>query len=258
MTATMRYEYLMQVRRPTLWLVYLLVFAVTAATLPFWSLDLGGRDPGDPRSAMLNAADILIAVLPMVYGCMIADRPGRDRALGVDGVLNAIPAGRTGRLLGKYLGVCAATATPFLAIFLGRAAGYAVIEGEAAALGWSLVVFLSVIAPGLAFLGALAFAGPLLVAPLLFRVLFVAYWFWGNLIPVTMMPTLSHTVLSATGEYAVHGWFEGGFGPRPEAALDVLRPEATPLSAALWVGVMIVLAAAMLVLVRLHAIRSES
>ncbi|WP_165781632.1 hypothetical protein [Streptosporangium minutum] len=40
-------------------------------------------------------------------------------------VLDTTPAGRTGLLVGKYLGACAATAVPLVLAYLGRAVAYA-------------------------------------------------------------------------------------------------------------------------------------
>jgi ABC-2 type transport system permease protein len=261
MTAVFRYEFAMQVRRPSLWIVYGLVFVVIVATLPYWSLDLGMFRASVPREAMGVAAQIVVTLLPVVYGCLLADRPARDRVLRVDGVLDATPSSRTARLIGKYAGVCAATAVPFAVVYFGRAVAYAVVEGAPSALGWAAVTFAASILPGLVFVGALAFAGALLVPPMIFRVLFVAYWFWGNVIPARLMPTLSGTVFSATGEYARYGLLTPipqEYGRGPEAVLDFLRPAYTPASAWLWIGVMIALAAAVLTLVRLHASGSAS
>ncbi|WP_188186713.1 hypothetical protein [Nonomuraea sp. SYSU D8015] len=219
MIATLRYEFAMQVRRPSLWIVYALVFAVLIVALPFGSLDLNDYEGSVGRQAMSVAAQILVSLLPIVYGCMLADRPSRDRVLRVDGILDATPSGRTARLIGKYAGVCAATAVPFAVAYFGRALLYAVVEGQPSALGWAALTFLASIVPGLVFLGALAFAGPLLLPPMVFRVLFVAYWFWGNLIPAAMMPTLSHTIFSATGEYVRYGIV----APPPRAASGPAR-----------------------------------
>ncbi|TDC97335.1 hypothetical protein E1292_37270 [Nonomuraea deserti] len=261
MIATMRYEFAMQIRRPSLWIVYGLAFAALVAVLPYWSLTGGSHGGNAVAGAMSRAAQLLVTMLAMVYGCMLADRPGRDRALRVDGILDATPSGRTARLAGKYAGVCAATAVPMALAYFGRAAAYAVAEGEPSALGWAAVTFAASTLPGLVFLGALGFAGPLLVPPMVFRVLFVAYWFWGNLIPAYLMPTLSHTIFSATGEYARYGLLAplpDEYGRGPAAMFDVLRPGFTPAAAWLWMGVMVALAAALLVLVRLRLSRSES
>ncbi|MEU8250643.1 hypothetical protein [Nonomuraea sp. NPDC048916] len=260
MIASLRYEFAMQVRRPSLWIVYGLVLAVMVAVLDYWSLDLDVYEVSVPKEAMGVAAQIIVTLLPIVYGCMLADRPSRDRVLRVDGILDTTPSGRTARLIGKYAGVCAATAVPLAITYFGRALLYVLVEGQPSALGWAAVTFLASILPGLVFVGALAFAGPLLLPPMVFRVLFVAYWFWGNLIPANLMPTLSHTVFSATGEYVRYGLLtpiSPEYG-RDSAVLDFLRPDHTPATAWLWIGVMIALAVVVLSLVRLHASRSES
>jgi ABC-2 type transport system permease protein len=178
MIATLRYEFRMQIHRPVLWIVYGLTYAATVASFgsTYVTLDLGFGEGLTSKTAMVSSASLLMSLLPIVYGCLLADRLIRDRRLGVAGILDAIPAGRTGRLIGKYLGVCAATAVPLMLAYFGRAVAYAITEGEPAALGWAVVVFVAAIVPGLLFLGALALAGPLLMPVMLFRVLFVVYW----------------------------------------------------------------------------------
>ncbi|WP_406318780.1 hypothetical protein OHA77_15320 [Streptosporangium sp. NBC_01639] len=275
MIATLRYEFRMQLRRPVLWIVYGLTFAATVAAFghAYVDLNLGGDEGREPRLAMIVSAILIMTLLPIVYGCLLADQLIRDRRLGMADVLDTTPAGRTGRLIGKYLGTCAATAVPLVLAYLGRAVAYAVAEGEPAALGWAAVILVADIVPGLLFVGALALTGPLLMPPLLFRVLFVVYWFWGALIPATMMPTLSHSILAPRNDYVAYGLLGYGerfppdatlppgsyvYGPWEGAALNVLRPEASPAVALLWIAVMIALAAAVLLLTRLHTARTES
>lgn len=260
MIPTLRYEFVMQIRRPSMWIVYGLAVAFMVAGLAYWSLDLGEPRPAVPRHAMVVAANIVMVLLPIVYGCLLADRPQRARVLRVEPVLAATPSGATARLVGRYLGTCAATAVPIAVAYFGRALLYAVAEGEPAALGWAAVIFLAAVLPGLVFVGALVYAGTLLIPPMLFRVLFVAYWFWGNLIPPNLMPALSHTIFSATGEYARDGLLAPlpPYGVTVRGAFDFLRPAATQGTALLWIGLMISLAVAILFLVRLHASRSES
>ncbi|WP_433372735.1 ABC transporter permease [Streptosporangium sp. CA-115845] len=277
MIAAFRYEFRMQIRRPVLWIVYGLTFAVTVVTLYPAYVDLQrGSDRGDPTTAMIVSADLLMTLLPIVYGCLLADRLVRDRRLGVVGVLDSTPTGHTIRLIGKYLGACAATAVPLALAYFGRAVVYAIVEGEPSAPGWATAVFVTTIVPALLFVGALALAGPLLMPPMLFQVLFVVYWFWGNLIPPRMMPTLADTVLSPNSQYVAYGLL--GYRPAQQppdvllepgyytyggptfggAALDFLRPMASVPVALLWIGVMLVLAVFVLSLARLHAIRTES
>ncbi|GGO71783.1 hypothetical protein [Nonomuraea cavernae] len=81
MIASLRYEFAMQVRRPLLWIVYGLVLAMMVAVLDYWSLDLGVYEVSVPKEAMGVAAQIIVTLLPIVYGCMLADRPSRDRVL---------------------------------------------------------------------------------------------------------------------------------------------------------------------------------
>lgn len=275
MIAAFRYEFLMQIRRPVLWIVYALTFAVIVVSFGRSYVELNlGTDRHDPTTAMIVSADLLMLLLPIVYGCLLADRLVRDRRLGVVGVLDATSTGHTSRLIGKCLGTCAATAVPFALAYFGRAVVYAIVEGEPSALGWAVAVFVTTTVPALLFVGALALAGPLLMPPMLFQVLFVVYWFWGNIIPPWMMPTLADTILSPNSRYVAYGLLgyrpaqqppavlvEPGYytyGAVPEAALNFLRPEAGVAVALLWIGVMLVLAVSVLSLARLHAIRTES
>ncbi|MER7132182.1 hypothetical protein [Streptosporangium saharense] len=265
MIATLRHEFGMQIRRPALWTVHGLTFVLIVISFrQGYVIPDMGRTPGSVTTALLAVAGVVNAVMPMAYGCLLADRLVRDGRLGVSEVLDATPAGRTGRLLGKYLGACAATALPIALVYFGRVAVYAVTEGEPGALPLSVPVFATTALPGLLLVGALALAGPLLVPLPLFRVLFVGYWFWGSLIPANMMPTLSHTVLSPGARYVEFGLFDAGssgpgmppYGPWPGAVLNVLRPVASPGTAFLWMGVMAVLTVAVLLLVRLHTSRT--
>ncbi|MFF0578996.1 ABC transporter permease [Streptosporangium saharense] len=265
MIATLRHEFGMQIRRPALWIVYGLAFVLLVISFRQGYLipDIG-RTPRSVTTDLLAVVGTVNVLMPMAYGCLLADRLVRDGRLGVSEVLDAAPASRTGRLIGKYLGACAATAVPIALVYFGRVAVYAVTEGGPGALPLSVLVFAATALPGLLFVGALALAGPLLVPVPLFRVLFVGYWFWGSLIPADMMPTLSHTVLSPGAHYAEFGLlytapsdpYVRPYGPWPDAVLNVLRPVASPGAAFLWMGVMAVLTVAVLLLVRLHTSRT--
>ncbi|MEV8632530.1 hypothetical protein AB0395_12810 [Streptosporangium sp. NPDC051023] len=271
MIATLRHEFGMQIRRPVLWIVYGLAFTLLVVNpqLGYLLPDVGSF-PHDTTAALLAMGDIINAMMPMVYGCLLADRLVRDRRLGVTEVLNTTPAGRTGRLLGKYLGACAATATPIALMYFGRVLVYAIIGGRPGALPLSMAVFAATSLPGLLFTGALALAGPLLMPVQPFRVLFVGYWCWSSLISPDMMPTVAYSILSPGARYARFALFGVRFPPgvqapsdyepyRPTsgAAFDALRPVGTPAVAFLWMGVMVALTAAVLLLIRLHTARTE-
>ena len=57
----------------------------------------------------------------MIFGIVLADRLVRDRKLGVAELLDSTPADPGPRLVGKYLGVCAATAVPLELLYVAVA-----------------------------------------------------------------------------------------------------------------------------------------
>src|SRR5262245_14818800 len=211
--AAFRYEFRMQVRRRSVWLVpalSILLFLLIGGSLL--------RDLFDPveartvaKAAMIDLGLQLNLLLPIGFGCLLADRLIRDDRLRVAPVLDATPARPVPRLLGKYLGAATATAVPIVLIYAALAAAYAIHWHAPEALSWALVTFGLVIAPGLLFAAAFALTVPLVMPAPLFRVLFVGYWLWGNLIGPAMMPTLAHTVIQPLGGYPVNALL-GNYG----------------------------------------------
>ena len=150
-------------------------------------------------------------------------------------ILDATPARRAPRLLGKYLGAAAATAIPILVVYCGLAVAYAVTPARRRALRLGAGHLRLVIVPGLLFVAAFALTVPLIMPAPLFRVLFVGYWLWGNVVAPDMMPTLARTLVHPIGGYPLnalldfHG-YDGDrhlSGPVPGATLNFLRPEPT-------------------------------
>lgn len=255
--AALRYEFRMQVRKRAVWLVpglTILVLLLIGSSLL--------RDLFDPvegrtvaKEAVVSLGLQLNALLPIVYGCLLADRLVRDDRLRVAPVLDATPTSRGARLLGKYVGAAAATAVPILVVFAVLTIAYAGYRGSPAALGWAPLVVLLVMVPGMLFVAAFALTVPLTMPPPLFRVLFVGYWVWGNLVPPDLMPTLAQSIVQPVGGYAInallgfHG-IEGDpstlSGPEPGATLNFLRPEPTVATGCLSIAILLALAAAAL------------
>jgi len=246
-TAALRYEFRMQVRKRSMWIangVAVLLLGLVSARQAGDTL----HDP-DARATMAATAVLVNLILPVIYGCFLADRLVRDDRLGVAPILDATPASPAGRLAGKYLGACAAVAIPPAIVYFGFAALYAATSGRPVALGWAAALFAVVVLPAVLFVGAFAFVVPLVIPAPLFRVLFVGYWFWGNAISPRQMPTLSNSLVTPIGSYPLQelfGYPEPGTvelaGPVPGAMFNVLRPEATVVTAWLSVGVLLVLA----------------
>lgn len=262
MTAAFRYEFLMQVRKRSMWIangvVVALIGLLSARTLG----DLL-HDP-DVKETVASAAVLVNVILPVVYGCFLADRLVRDDRLGVAAILDATPASAAGRLAGKHLGACAAAAIPPAIVYFGFAALYAATSGRPAALAWAAGLFALVILPAVLFVGAFALVVPLLIPAPLFRVLFVGYWFWGNAISPGAMPTLSSSLVTPIGSYPTQALF--GYpspeeslqiaGPVPSAMFNFLRPEATAATA--WLSIGVLLALATLVLTAAPALRART
>jgi hypothetical protein len=251
LAAAARYELWMQLRKWSMW--------ITMAVIAGLALLVTGDRVGqlltdtDPKAAMVAVAVQTNLLLVVGYGCLLADRLVRDTRLGVAPVLDATPSSATGRLLGKYLGACAAGAAPILLIHCGFAAAYAIVNGDQAIWGWAAATFGAVTAPALLFVGAFALAVPLFMPAPLFRVLFVGYWFWGNGIHPSSMPTLAYTPLYPLGGYPV----EALFGYRgPDGTLNALRP--VPTAATAWLSIGLLLALAALALAAAHAVRARA
>lgn len=243
--ATARYEMAMMLRKRSMWITNaVIVLLLVLLNASGWGDVL--RDP-DARNTVASTVFLINLMLPVGYGCLLADRLIRDSRLGVAPILDATPASPTGRLIGKYLGVCAAAAVPLAVVLFGFAAVYSVTAGRPVALAWAAVAYAVVVLPAVLFVGAFALTVPLVMPAPLFRVLFVGYWFWGNGISPAVMPTTTQSVLSPAGVYTnqeLVGLREFTLaGPVPGATLNFLRPEATPATAWLSIGVLLAVAA---------------
>jgi len=261
-SAALRYEFRMQVRKRSMWLangaIVLLLGLLSARQL--------GHVLHDPaaKATMASTALLVNLILPVAYGCFLADRLVRDDQLGVAPILDATPGRAAGRLAGKYLGSCAAAAIPPAIVYFGFAVLYSVVAGRPVALGWAAALFAIVIVPAVLFVGAFALVVPLLIPAPLFRVLFVGYWFWGNAISPRALPTLTQSLVTPIGSYPLqeifgYGGADGGqqiAGPVPGAMFNFLRPEATTATA--WLSIGVLLAVAALVLSAAPALRART
>jgi hypothetical protein len=256
------YETRMLLRKSSLWIVTgLTVVLLVVLTQGLMAEVLTDEDP---KTIMVLAAFQANLLLPIAFGCLLADRWVRDDRLGVTPLLDATPTGAGARLAGKYAGTCLAGTAPIALAFLAFAVGYAAWAGRPVALAWALAAFALIIAPALLFVAAFALAVPLMMPAPLFRVLFVGYWFWGNGVDPGDLPTLAGTLVYPIGGYAVDALFDyhgpqgdvRWAGPVPGAVLNVLRPEPTPAVA--WLSIAVLLALAAAVLVVAHRLRTRT
>lgn len=175
--AAAAYEFRMQVRRPALWVGLPALGALTAWGL--WGVVPLPVTEGIP-AALADWALEMTFLLPVGVAALLADRLTRDRRLGVDQVLDALPAPPAARLYGKWAGSTAATLLPVALVYLLGAGYVAVRLGSGAALALAPVAFVAVALPGLLVVAAVSVPLPALMWGRAFQIGFIAVWFWAT------------------------------------------------------------------------------
>ena len=202
---TARYEFLMQIRRPALWIV-VAVFCLGFVTLisnPF------GAFLGLSTSQTVARWALSVQFLhPVAAGVLLADRVPRDGRTKASELLETLPSSPAGRFVGKYVGATLATVVP-LALVYAAGLGYVLFDGaDPMAVPLGLAAFLTINLPGLLFVAAFSVSCPVVLWVPLYQFLFVGYWFWGNhLNPYLPIPTISDTILTPAGWYTAAGFF---------------------------------------------------
>lgn len=205
LTGTIRYEFLMQTRRPALWAVMALF------CLSFVVLSLTPWGPFEDLATTQTVANWALSVQflhPLAAGILLADRVPHDRKTKASELLETLPAQPVVRFAGKYVGATLATVLP-LAMIFAAGIGYILFQGGGLmAVPLGVAAFLTINLPGLLFVAAFSISCPVILWVPLYQFLFVGYWFWGNLLPTGFsIPTFSHTVLSPLGEFVANGFF---------------------------------------------------
>jgi hypothetical protein len=213
----LRYEFGMQLRRRSVWVV-LALFA--ALLLPLWALwaqqDLYGHFsretqtwiPPDPADAVLTWAMFVTWLLPVGVGLVLADRLARDRTTHVGEVLDTVPGSLGARLAGKYLGSTLATLVPVALLYAAVIVFVLTQTPSQRIIPLAARVFAAVVLPGCLFAAGFAVAVPVVLRVPVYQFLFIGYWFWANLMtPKIGFPSPVATMLNATGPWALEGFF---------------------------------------------------
>lgn len=206
----MRYEFLMQIRRPALWLAFL-IFALLGARTVVDQVSFYMTLPIIHYTSLQWAAFLAVLtnwLAPLGVGILIADRLPRDRRTRVEEVLNSLPGTLRMRVLGKYLGTLLASLVPSFLFYLMSIALAAWRLGDVGLIPSALLCYLLVVLPGMCFIAAFSLALPVIIWVPLYQFLFFGYWFWGNVLaPGYGIPTLSGTILAPIGSPIVAGLF---------------------------------------------------
>jgi hypothetical protein len=219
------YEFLMQLRRWSVWIAVLLVGLleisiysqsayVKNALIWYFSMPL--------YRIVAELIWFMQLLLPIVLGVLLADRLPRDRRFKVEEIFVSMPGAISMRLVGKYLGSLAATLVPMM-IFFVLGIGFIISRTQ----DWftiplALGAYVAVALPGLLFVAAFSLALPAVMWVPLYQFCFIGYWFWGNMLtPGHGVPTLTDTLLTPDGVYMLTGFY----------GLRTSLTSATPLQA---------------------------
>lgn len=221
------YEFRMQIRRRAVWIAFIaLGLFFTLFHQPWF------RSIGTPASAaIIYWTGIVQSFLAITVGLMLADRLPRDKRTRVDEVLSTLPCTISSRVFGKFLGSTSATLVPMFVIYSIGVAYILLRWHTSQALPLALASFAAIVLPGVIFIGAFSIACTAILWSPLYQILFVGYWFWGNLLPDIGIPTLSTTILTPIGGYICTGFFnpqghEGVCSPGIQGATAVQGTES--------------------------------
>jgi ABC-2 type transport system permease protein len=223
----LKYEFRMQLHRRAVWLSFIAFGLFFTQFHQPWF-----RPITTPASAsIIYWTGIVQSFLAVAAGLLLADRLPRDRRMKVDELLNTLPCTVSTRMFGKYLGSTIATLVPMPVIYSIGIAYILVRWHTLQELPLALASFAAIVIPGVMFIGAFSIACTAILWVPLYQILFVGYWFWGNLLPNIGIPTLSTTILTPVGGYMCTGFFnpqgrEGVCSPGIQGATALLGAES--------------------------------
>ncbi len=211
--SVLRYEFDMSLRRPGLWIAYLLLYGFYLVI--FFAPGVNDETAPVPLGELWQFAGQLVfycnMFMTILAGILAADRMQRDFRLGVRELQHSTPLRLPVYILAKYIGTLAAAMTPMLLFVLLIGFIYVgVFDAPLYFVGILLVVSLVMGVPANAFVVAFSLACPLIMPVRVYQVLFTGYWFWGNYLNPGAFPTISETLLVPSGKHALYGFF-GGF-----------------------------------------------
>ena len=204
-----RYEFKMQARRRSLWIVFAGIALIMLGAMP-GSLFNSGEHLG--RMTLLQqVASVTVNIdwLPLIaIGIFLADRFPRERSNRVDELFESMPGTLNTRLAGKYLGCLLGTLLPAFLAYCLDISLLAYITHTALVLPLSLITYTTIVIPGVCFITAFTLVCTSLMWVPLYQFLFIGYWFWGNMLgPRIGLPTLSTTILMPSGGFIGAGFF---------------------------------------------------
>ncbi len=216
-----KYEFRMAIGRWGVWLAFALAGALIGLRAPSLVANFVGA-----HGAWAAAGEIAFMLnlwMPLVAGIALADRLPRDRRLATHELLESTAASRWKLVAGKYLGGLMAVTLQVFTFTAAIAAAGAAFGAPGSYLGASALAFASVNLPPLVFVAAFSVACPAVLPVRVYQVLFTGYWFWGNFLNPKAIPTISQTVLVASGMPQARAFFNARFGQPVTATFAALN-----------------------------------
>ncbi len=241
-SGVLMYEFRMQIRRRSVWLVFIALGLFFTQFHQPWNRPLSTP----ANTAIVYWTGIVQSFLAVAFGIVVADRLRRDRQTKVEELLNTLPGAVSARMFGKYLGSTLATLIPMIAVYSAGVAYILVRWHAVQALPVALAAFAAIALPGILFIAACSIAFPAIMWVPFYQILFVGYWFWGNLLPDVGIPTLSTTILTPVGGYICTALFnphgqEGVCSPGIQGATALQGIESIALLLSLAILVIVAL-----------------
>lgn len=209
----LRYEFLMQIRRRSIWIAFACMTLLLIRTGSGVPLILGTSLEATPL-LQLAALFTLEAnwLAPLGVGIFLADRLPRDRSTGVEELLNTLPGSLSTRLLGKYFGSLLAVLVPAFLMYCVLLGFLVYYTRTALVIPYALLCYSVIALPGILFVAAFSLACTSVMWVPLYQFLFFGYWIWGNMLSPDMgLPTLSNTILTPIGSFIGAGLFHARF-----------------------------------------------
>ena len=210
-----KYEFKMSIKRWGVIIFSLLLLLFYGGTLITNSENMDIIVPETTLEMWQEAAQVIFSLnlfFPVFAGILAADRLVRDNKLGTDELLKSSQLKPGVYLWGKYIGVLLSLFLPVLVVSVLLAILFIILGGP-----WLLLITYPVTAfvialPSYIFIMAFSLICPLFMPVRVYQILFTGYWYWGNYINPEFIPSLSDTVLNASGRFAAIGFYGVSFG----------------------------------------------
>ncbi|MBI9047347.1 MAG: hypothetical protein JEZ06_22860, partial [Anaerolineaceae bacterium] len=159
----------------------------------------------------------------------------RDQKLGVRELLRSSGLHNRVYVLGKFAGVALSMISiELLTILLISTFSIVLYSLPLYYILDSLLAVFTISAPGILFITAFSISVPLFIPIRVYQILFTGYWYWGNYLSPTVLPTVSDTVLNACGKFALQGLYH--------VQITANDPSITVLQVLMNIGVLLLFA----------------